>query len=177
MAEPTPININLMPQLSSMQAGNYFLIQTPIGTRLIDLQYLIIGFDNITFTPLLCSFSTNIDFLSSIIDTNTLNLSVLINTVSANEINDVTNLQAQINTLNSSVTAIDVDFLQSQIDQNVSNITNLSANEINDIANLQSQLDDLTDNFNDLFTLVSSNSALTLQSNSVGSHTPTQQWS
>ena len=49
--------------------------------------------------------------------------------------------------------------------------------EINDVANLQAQLDALTNNFNRLFTLVSSNSALTLQSSSIGSHTPTQQWS
>jgi hypothetical protein len=76
---PTTFNINELQIVDNIQNGYFILVETPWGTGLIDYENFVIGTNNITFSPLLSSFGTDIIALSSQIA----NLTNLINSLSS----------------------------------------------------------------------------------------------
>lgn len=184
--QPTGYSIKLLPQLSTIQAGVQFLVQSSTGTQLFDYANFIISQDNITFNPLLCSFSTSIDYLSAVIDANDLNNQLNFIALSTYVVTIIDPLTDQYTTLNQTVTgnSSNIDNLEQAVDQNTTNIQSISTNEINDVENLQYQIDILTNLITTLsaqaqsvFTTVAGNSAYTLQSNNNSSTTPSNHWS
>lgn len=79
----TTINIKDLPVIESIDAGNFFIIETESGTSILDFSNLIFTLDNTTFGDTITNNTTNILILSSdIADLNT-TLSSSISSLSA----------------------------------------------------------------------------------------------
>lgn len=81
-------NIKELPQSDAMGSGDYFLIETPAGTQLLDFENFVIDQDNTTFAAEL--------------QTNVTTLSTAMTSVSASV--DITNEDSSIYILNTSLT-------------------------------------------------------------------------
>lgn len=89
-------NIKELPQSDAMGSGDYFLIESPAGTQLLDFDNFVIDQDNTTFAAELqtnvTTLSTAMTSVSAAVDMNNEDSSIyIVNTTLTESINGVTN--------------------------------------------------------------------------------------
>lgn len=130
MATPSIFNVKDLPQSPEIANGDFFIVETPSGTMLLDYKNMIVGLDNITFGPLLSAMDNDISSLSAQLNNEVAILNSEIADLSATVNGQVTGgFQDQLNTLNSQVTALqaNLDTVTLQVDTNTTAINALSA--------------------------------------------------
>ena len=61
----TEKSIKQLPTISSIESGNFLVVQTENATNKLDFKDFVIGFENITFANTINNNTTNIEALSS----------------------------------------------------------------------------------------------------------------
>lgn len=89
-------NIKELPQSDAMGSGDYFLIESPAGTQLLDFDNFVIDQDNTTFAAELqtnvTTLSTAMTSVSAAVDMNNEDSSIyIVNTTLTESINGITN--------------------------------------------------------------------------------------
>jgi len=88
------LSFNQLPVAGEVANGDYFVIENIAGAKKLDYQNLIFGLENVTFASTISGQSTDIASLSANLDS-----------LSAQESNDVMRLQSLINTTVQTTTA------------------------------------------------------------------------
>jgi len=61
----TEVSIKQLPTVSSIESGNFVIVQTENSTNKLDFKDFVIGFENITFANTIEANTTGIEALSS----------------------------------------------------------------------------------------------------------------
>jgi hypothetical protein len=66
---PLGIDIKQLPQINTVQDGDYFIVETPEGTGIIDFADVVIDLDQTTFEPTIVALTSEVIALSSDLQT------------------------------------------------------------------------------------------------------------
>ena len=68
MTGSSNINIKLLPATEEVIAGDFFIVENSFGTQLLDYKHLVISEDNITFSPKLTGFTSDINTALTVVN-------------------------------------------------------------------------------------------------------------
>jgi|688.fasta_scaffold1020002_1 hypothetical protein len=68
------VNIKELPQLDEVQPGDLLIVETDTGTNVIDFSNFVLPPENVTFYGEIVQLQTEVEALSTIVDTTTTNL-------------------------------------------------------------------------------------------------------
>jgi hypothetical protein len=71
----TEISIKQLPVITEINNDDLILVQTPTATNTLKFSNFVVGLENTTFSTTICANSTNIDYISSVIDSTFFDLS------------------------------------------------------------------------------------------------------
>jgi hypothetical protein len=71
----TEISIKQLPAITEINNNDLILVQTPTATNTLKFSNFVVGLENTTFSTTICANSTNIDYISSVIDSTFFDLS------------------------------------------------------------------------------------------------------
>lgn len=168
------VTLKKIQVVDEIKPGDFILVETPNGTRLIDYTNFVVGQDNITFDPLLSSFDSDIRGLSAqVIAQDAVNLSTF-TYISAGALSLFSTLSTDLQATIVSLTATQADFtvVSNQVDVNTTDIASLSASVNSDSASIAANTADtlgllaciaqiaaISANWNSVYTTVHINSA------------------
>ena len=78
MADNKNIGIKNLPQVGEIKEGDFLLVEAEAGTSILDFKDFVIGDDNTTQAAQISSLQTDVDGISSIVDSVSGSIRVLI---------------------------------------------------------------------------------------------------
>jgi len=63
----TEVSIKQLPTISSIESGNFVIVQTENATNKLDFKDFVIGLENVTFSNTINDNTTDIEALSSVL--------------------------------------------------------------------------------------------------------------
>jgi hypothetical protein len=64
----TELSIKQLPVITEINNDDLILVQTAAATNTLKFENFVVGLENTTFSPAICANTTNIDYISSVID-------------------------------------------------------------------------------------------------------------